>query len=176
VSERAGRYQRSAGGMVGAMIVLLLVVVAFVALRELNREELSPAQPRVDFARDSEAAQEQASFEVLAPPALPEGWRATSVRFVDGPSERWHLGLLTDEEKYVGVEQSAASVDSMVETHVDEEASQGEPVQVAGEQWSTWTDEGGDLALVRQAEGTTTLVVGARVPEAELVEFTASLR
>ena len=42
--------------------------------------------------------------------------------------------------------------------------------------WTTYTDSGGDLALVRRAEGTTTLVVGHEVPQGDLVAFAASLR
>ena len=49
-------------------------------------------------------------------------------------------------------------------------------IRVAGVRWQTWTDEGGDLALVRQDEDVTTLVVGHEVPLERLVEFTASLR
>jgi hypothetical protein len=35
VSGQAGRYQRSAGGMVGAMVVLVVLLVGWVALRSL---------------------------------------------------------------------------------------------------------------------------------------------
>ena len=47
---------------------------------------------------------------------------------------------------------------------------------MAGERWATWTDEGGDLALVRRVDGITTLVVGHEVPREDLVDFAASLR
>ncbi len=64
----------------------------------------------------------------------------------------------------------------MVETYVDEEATEGDPVEVEGEPWSSWSDSGGDLALVRRQGGVTTLVVGHDVPQDDLVAFTASLR
>lgn len=176
VSEQAGRYQRSAAGMIGAMLVLLLVVVAFVALRDVNREDLSNPTESVDYARDAEFAREQAGFALVAPTSLPDGWRATSVRFVDGEDGRWHLGLLTDEDRYVGLEQADDSVASMLETHVDDAVRSRGPVSVGGETWLTWTDAGGDLALVRRAGDTTTLVVGHEVPQDELVAFAASLQ
>ena len=60
--------------------------------------------------------------------------------------------------------------------YVDAAATQGEPTTVEGRRWSTWTDDGGDLALVREDGGTTTLVVGHDVPADELEAFVASLR
>jgi hypothetical protein len=162
--------------MVGAMIVLLAVVVAFVVLRELNRND--PASPvrAIDYTSDVEFARDRAGFEVLAPERLPEGWRATTVRYVPGAMEHWHLGMLTEDDRYVGLEQSTASADSMVEDHVDEAATQGEAVSVGGAEWTTWRDAGGDLALVREEAGTTTLVVGHEVDADVLADFTASLR
>jgi hypothetical protein len=176
VSEQPGRYQRSTAGMVGAMIVLVAVVVGFVVLRDLNREDATNPVPPVEYEQAAAFADEKASFEVLVPGSLPEGWRATTVEYVPGAEDHWHLGLLTDEDRYVGLEQSDDSVRGMVETYVDEEAVKGGPQTVAGRSWTTYTDDGGDLALVRRDAGATTLVVGHRLPKAELVQFVASLR
>lgn len=158
------------------MIVLVAVVVAFVVFRDANRDEPSSPVREVDYARAAEFAREQAGFELVAPASLPTGWRATTVEYVPGKADRWHLGLLTDSDRYVGLEQANAAVKSMLETHVDPETEQGGAVLVDGVRWSTWTDEGGDLALVRRAGDTTTLVVGHEVPQAQLVGFAESLR
>jgi uncharacterized protein DUF4245 len=176
MSGQGGRYQRSTAGMVGAMIVLVLIVAAFVVFRDVNRRDVASPVREIDYAQDAAFARQQAGFDLVAPPELPEGWRATTARFVDGGDERWHLGMLTEDDRYVGLEQSGASVDSMVETHVDEQAERGKAVLVAGEPWRTWSDDGGDLALVRADRGTTTLVVGHDVPVDVLVAFAASLR
>ncbi len=176
VSGQSARYQRSAGGMVGALLVLVLVVGGYVAFRELVRTDPPSPVKEVDYARVVDFARETAPFALLAPESLPAGWRATSVDYTDGVRPGWHLGLLTDQDRYVGLEQARSSPEKMARTHVDEEAVPGEPVDVAGERWESWTDEDGDLALVRESDGTTTLVVGHRVPVADLVDFTASLR
>lgn len=177
MSGQAGRYTRSFNGMVGAMVVVVLAVVAFVMFRESVRSEVAPAVQPIEYTKPAEFAQEQAGFEILAPPTLPEGWRATSVRFTPGAQERWHLGMLTEEDRYVGLEQARSTVRTMVETHVDEDAEEGRPVTIAGESWERWTDEGGDLALVRKDDDdVTTLVVGSRTPLEELVAFVESLR
>ena len=98
MSAQAGRYQRSFAGMIGAMIVLVLVVGAFVLFRDAIREE--PANPveAVEIERPVEYARSEADFDLLAPDELPDGWIATSVRFTQGEEQAWHLGLLTDDQ------------------------------------------------------------------------------
>lgn len=162
--------------MVGAMVVLVAVVVGFVVFRDVNRADPASPVTAVDYGRDADYARQQASFDLVAPTKLPDGWEATTVEYVPGPRDHWHLGMLTAEDRYVGLEQSHDSVRTMVETHVDPEARKGEAVPVDGVPWTTYTDSGGDLALVRRAEGTTTLVVGHDVPAGDLVDFAASLR
>ena len=174
MSEQAGRYQRSAAGMIGAMLVLLFVVVGFVLLREVNRSDPeAPGEP-VDYQQTADFARDQADFAILAPPELPDGWRATSVEFVPEPA-RWHLGLLTDEGEYVGLEQAESAVKSMVTTYVDSDPSRGEAVTIDAQSWSSWTDEGGDTALVRTDGEAVTLVVGP-VERGLLVDYVRSLR
>lgn len=175
MSEQPGRYQRSFPGMIGAMIVLVLVVGAFVVVRSLFQEEpQDPVEP-VDITRPVEYARGQAEFPLLAPAELPEGWIATSVRFTDGDEQAWHLGFLTGERRYVGLEQAELPAATMVEQHVDEEATEGEEIAVAGEQWQRWAAPDDDLALVREGDDVTTLVVG-RVSQETLEELLTSLR
>lgn len=174
MSGQAGRYQRSSSGMVGAMVILLVVIGAYVGFRALNRNQPdNPVRP-VDYEQTASFARRQADFPLLAPVSLPSGWMATSVDYQEDPT-RWHLGVLTDEDEYIGLEQSRAPVDSLVETYVDREARRTGGVQVAGGTWSTWSDAGGDTALVRREEGVTTLVVGT--PDLQVLEdYAASLR
>ncbi len=174
MSEPAGRYQRSAAGMIGAMLVLLAVIAAFVAFRALNRNNPdSPVQP-VDYQQTLDYARGQVDFPLLAPESLPKGWRATSVDFVPEPP-RWHLGVLTGQNRYVGLEQSRTSVHDMVDKYVDPDAAPGRPVQVRGESWRSWTDPGGDTALTLEQNGVTTLVVSTTGQDV-LVGYVESLR
>ena len=175
MSEQPGRYQRSFPGMIGAMLVLLLVVGAFVLFRDINRADPVSPVKAVEYADAAEYAKDTATFEVLAPRQLPEGWIATSVTFTDGEEQAWHLGTLTEDRRYVGLEQADRPVSDMVEEFVDEEATQGEDVTVDGETWETWTDAGDDLALVRESDDVTTVVVGP-VPQETLEELIATLR
>jgi hypothetical protein len=174
VSEQPGRYERSFGGMVGAMILLLLVVGAFVVFRDVNRTEpADPVRP-VEWRGATSYARGEADFRLLAPGRVPEGWVATSVRFERQDGQSWHLGFLTDEQRYVGLEQSEEPPSTMVEQFVDEEAERGEDVIIDGRTWQAWSDER-DNALVREGDDVTTLVVGS-VPKDVLVDFVRSLR
>lgn len=168
-----GRYQRSFAGLVGAMLLLLLVVVGFVLLRDANRTQPDNREVAVDWRSSASYAQREAEFDLLAPRRLPEGWRATSVRFGAGDTRTWHLGLLTDEGRYVGLEQATDSPGTLVEKYVDEDAEPGEDVVIAGETWESWS-AGDDTALVREGRDVTTLVVGTTSRD-ELEDFIRSL-
>ena len=160
--------------MIGAMLILIAVIVGFVVIRDLNRSPPQSPVEAVDYQQSLAFAREQATFKVLAPETLPTGWEATTVEFTADPS-RWHLGLLTDQDRYVGLEQAQASVRSMVTTYVAGDASPGADVSIDGQTWRAWSDPGGDAALVRTTDRVTTLVVGTADQEV-LVGFVESLR
>jgi hypothetical protein len=174
--EKPSRYQRSTGGLVGAMVVLVAVVLLGTALRSLVSRDPTTPTATVDYRSEVPAARKAADFALVAPPRLPAGWRATTVGYRDDPRPHWHLGVLTDQDRYVGLEQGDLPVRSVVHQYVDAAATRGRPVTVDGSSWATYTDAGGDLGLVRRSGRTTTLVVGHEVPEATLASYVASLR
>lgn len=160
VSEQPGRYQRSASGMVGAMLVLLLLIAAFVGFRALNREELAIEPERVDY-REAVGFAQDAGWSVVYPRSVPDGWRATSID--SQREEDWGIGFLTPDG-FVGVRQSAASVEQLLETYVDEEAVAEGPVRLDSELarvWESYSDAGGDLAFAAEVDGRRVLVYGS---------------
>jgi len=177
VSEQGGRYQRSFSGMVGAMIVMVALIVAFVVVRGLNRNDPSIDPERVDYLDVVRGVARAGGAPVAYPPELPAGWFATSASF--GVEGIWSLSLLTDEEHFVGVRQSrtADSVDDLVTTYVDDAAEEGDPVTLdspLADSWRSFTDSGGDYALVAEVDDSIVLVVGT-APEQEIQDLTASL-
>lgn len=176
MSRQSARYERSAGGLVGAMVALVLLVVGWEGISTLLSPDEATPVATVDYERVAPQFRKVADFDLTVPSRLPDGWRATTVSFTDGPHQHWHLGVLTDEGRYVGLEQGDESVATMVEASVDEAAARGGPVDVAGQSWASYTDPGGDLGLAHRAGRTTTLVVGHEVSRAALVSYAESLR
>jgi len=162
------RMQRSTAGMAGALIVVVLIVVGWVGFRALTSDKKPTPVRTVDWSAWVKAGRADQQLLLVAPDRLPSGWRATSVDYNSGHDPRWHLGLLTDHGKYVGIEESQSSTKDLVEQYVDENAERGEDVTVAGETWQTWSDSGGDHALVRSVE------IGGRPYESVLVGGSAS--
>ncbi|GAA1938604.1 DUF4245 domain-containing protein [Nocardioides marmoribigeumensis] len=174
MSAQAGRYQRSVSGMVGAMVVLLAVIGGYVAFRAVNRNDVADPVTAFDWRGPATYARQQADFTVLTPSRLPDGWIATSARWTGGREQHWHLGLLTGQRQYVGVEQEDRSVDDMVHEYVDPDAARGKDVRIDGRTWQSWFDDQ-DQALVLEQEDVTTLVVGT-LDRGTVEDFVATLR
>lgn len=172
VSEKPGRYQRSSNGLIGAMIVTLLAIGAFVLLRSLVRADVEVERESVDYAAAAEAAR-GAGFDVVAPVSLPDGWVATAVDLEQSDPPLWGLGLLTDDETFVGLRQEDESVEDLVEVNIDEDAVEGDPLELdsaIGTTWQTWTDAGGDTGYAIDVGDQTVLVYGSASAE-DLQDF-----
>lgn len=160
------RMNRSFAAMAGALIVVVVLVVLVVSLNS-SGEKSTPVHT-VDWAAWVKAGRADQQLMLFAPEKLPDGWRATSVKYNAGADAHWHLGMLTDSGKYVGLEESRATTKDLVGQYVDQDAVRGKDVAVAGQTWQTWTDAGGDYALVRSVE------LGGRPYESVLVGGSAA--
>lgn len=164
-SGRPGRYQRSAGGLIGAMVVLVVVVLGFVGYRELFRTDGAVDPEPVDYL-GAAASVAATGLPVVAPDPLPQGWVATSADLDREQRDRplWRLGMLTGDERFVGVRQGERTPEELLEgAYPDGDPEPGPAVElespVAGT-WDTWQvdDERAYTATVR---GTVVLVHGS---------------
>jgi hypothetical protein len=178
-AERGARYQRSFSGLVAAIVITLLVVAAFVVFRGTFRAEVDNEPVAVDYREQVGYAQES-GMELVYPRSLPAGWIATSVDLQPGPVPAWGIGMLTDDDEFVGVRQEDTDVDSLLETYVDDERHRIEQradvdldSELAGT-WQRYADEGGDLAFAAEVEGQVVLVYGS-AGEDELEDVVRSL-
>jgi hypothetical protein len=171
---RPGRYDRSFSGLIGAMVVLVLVVGAFVVWRGLFRDnDFEPVEP-LDYAETVSIAQES-GFDPVYPSSLPDGWEATSVD-LDPTSSRqntvWALGVLTDERRFVGVSQGD-QLDDMVELwfadDVEETGTETLDSELADE-WTRYADSEGEVGYAAEVGGEDVLVHGS-APEDQVVGF-----
>lgn len=166
--------------MMSGVIALLVALVVAIGWYYAGRpdESTRPVATR-EWEPWVKAGRADGKLAVLAPEDLPKGWRATSARYQAGVDARWHLGLLTDDDRFVGLEESQDGSRELVRTYVDEDAERGEDVTIDGVRWQVWTDADGDYALVRSlttpgGEPEQVLVVGT-APEAEIRDFAGSL-
>jgi hypothetical protein len=169
------RYKRSFGGLIGSMIVLVLLVGAFVIVRGLIRDDPEVHPEPVDYLGTVRLAQ-AAGLDVVYPAELPSGWRATSVE----SGAVWSVSLLTGSDRYVGVRQvlePGTDLDELVATYVDEEARQGDAVELESDlagSWLTFGDADGDAAYAAEVGGAWVLVFGS-APAADLEELVTEL-
>ena len=165
--QPSSRYQRSFPALIGAMIVTVAFVLVFVAWRALFRSDVDNNPEPVEWTESVELA-EAAGIPVVRPRELPDGWTATSVELRAGDDPRWGLGVLTDDEQFIGIRQEDGSVEELVRTYVDEDAVAGEDVTVpsgVGDTWQTWSDDGGDRGYSTELGDDAVLVYGSAPTE-----------
>jgi hypothetical protein len=172
-------YQRSATGLIGALLACLgLIAVVFALSLFQHRTPKDPAGT-ISFTAELGQARAQAGFAVLAPHPVTPDLRATSVEWQ--PIDRihahahWHLGFVTSAGEYIGLEQSSAPAGRFVATHTAANLP-GRPVVIAGRQWQTLTSKHEvEHAYIWSSHGVTTLVTGTAAPT-QMVGFIRHLR
>lgn len=169
--------RRSFAGLVGAMLVTVLVGGGWYLLGRPHAD-VQPVKT-VPWAFWVTSGRSDGKLAMLAPAALPRGWRPTSASYVSGVDPRWHLGMLTPQGKFVGLEESPRTTQDLVEQYVDENATRGKDVTVGGARWQSWTDAGGDYAVVRTLAapggGQERVLVYGSAPDAQVRSFAESL-
>lgn len=164
---RPGKYQRSAGGLVAALVITVVIVGALLWFLGLFRTDTDIDPEEIDYLGVAGEAQD-AGLEPVYPTALPEGWIATGydVTAVDG--QALEIRMLTDDDNFVGIHQEDASVSALVREYVDEETSSIDIYTTDGsvaEAWEGYEDEDGDTAYATQVGDQTVLVYGSASPE-----------
>ncbi len=175
-TESGGRYERSASGLLIAMVVTVVAVGAFVILRSLFSADVEIEPEEVDYL--SSVAQVQGDgLEPVYPPDLPKGWLATDAGMEPGQPPGFRLNLLTADDTFVGLRQIDDEIDDLLEEYVDESTDEGDPFEVTGSvasTWETYSDDGGDLAYAAEVGGLTVLVYGSADRE-DLEQLVGSL-
>ena len=162
------------GDMVRSLLLVLVLVFVVVALTV--RPHPDSVVHRFDYSGVHAQAQDQASYDVLAPIALPDSWVPTSARTANaGPAVTWHVGFVTPADDYAALEQSDGNPAGCVRQFADG----GDPAGSVVIGSATWRRvEGGDpepRALVLQRDAVTTVVAG-NAGWTELQELAASLQ
>jgi hypothetical protein len=147
--EEPARYNRSPKGLLAALVVTVLAVVAFAAFRAVFRDQPERAGELAEYRSTVEAAQD-AGIRLVNLRDIPDGWEISSVEYAAGPRPSWAVNLLTDEGRFIGVLQS--DVDDVTETLEDLGVDSPEPgdasafrSDLATSRWQTWAGTDGEL-------------------------------
>lgn len=169
------RMRKTVVDMVRSLVVVMVVVGAILLVTwrpQPDAVRIVDPQPTLAIARA------QADYPVLAPSDLSQEWRPTSVRWqpTEGslPEVAWHLGVVTPDDQYVQLAQSATTSAGFI----PEQTQFGRPVDggVVGWQRYEVTGAGGvsTRSMVTVVDGVTVIVSGtADWPELEA--FASSL-
>ena len=156
-------------------LLACFIVVAFLAV--VTWRPKSEKINAVEYTAQLEDAKKVAPW-VRGPAPMPDGWTATSVEF-RAPEQSpitWHLGIVTTDKKYVGLEQSNVTNRGFQSDELGKTEDDG-TTTVSGVVWQrkTLLDRENEHALVLIGSGVTTIVVGnAGYPALET--FAATLR
>jgi hypothetical protein len=141
-------------------LLACFIVVAFLAV--VTWRPKSEKINAIEYSAQLEDAKKVAPW-VRGPAPMPDGWTATSVEF-RAPQQSpitWHLGIVTTEKKYVGLEQSNVTSKRFQSEELGNTEDDG-TTTVSGVVWQrkTLLDRENEHALVLMGSGVTTIVVG----------------
>jgi hypothetical protein len=146
--------------MVFALVICLAVVAFLITVTWRPKQEEKPKA--VEYTAQLEDARKVAAW-VRGPEPMPSGWTATSVQF-RSPEQApmtWHLGVVTNEKKYVGLEQSNVTGGKFVRDKLGATSDDGTST-VDGVTWQrkVLLDRKNENALILVGSGVTTIVAG----------------
>lgn len=153
-SNGSTRGNPAMGDIIRSMVVIAAIILGLYGFGQLFTATPENKVKAIDYVSVVEQARPAASFPLVAPAALPEGWRATSARF---QTSGWHLGVLTDDDNYVGLEQIRSSADRAIDRFAEGSRSD-DTAQVAGKTWSVRTGPDDRVTYLHHEDGLTTLV------------------
>lgn len=141
-------------------LLACFIVVAFLAV--VTWRPKSENINAIEYSAQLEDAKKVAPW-IRGPAPMPDGWTATSVEF-RAPQQSpitWHLGIVTTEKKYVGLEQSNVTSKRFQSDELGATEDDG-TTTVSGVVWQrkTLLDRENEHALVLIGSGVTTIVVG----------------
>ena len=154
--------------MVWSLLVILVPLAIIVAI--FTHGPRDAKVQTVDWKPVAGQASRQAPYAILAPIELPAGWRATRVSWTrigqpdptgqESVRNRWQLGVLTDSDLYIELDQGDEQVGAMV----DALSRQGKPDGTSTVNGRTWkrlvTDDDRTRSLVLSTPRVTTVLSG----------------
>ncbi|WP_229051496.1 DUF4245 domain-containing protein [Aeromicrobium sp. Leaf350] len=162
------------GDIVRSVVVMGLIVLAIWAFGLLHTNTPDDPVRDVEYASTATSARQAATYPLLAPASLPKDWRANGVRFTPGGTQPWHLGVLTADDRYIGLEQEKVELDDLLEVHADG-ATEAGTVEIAGATWQRFDGPKDRITLVQVTPEVTTLVTTSTAPFEDVERYVTLL-
>jgi hypothetical protein len=161
--------------VVAVPIAVVLVIEPSKGGNPVHVVDTASYQSALSAARGAEP------FAVLAPAALPGGWKLTSAYYQpagSGPAD-WHLGYLTPSGGYAALEQTTEPLSAYLTDQHSDAAAVG-AVHVAGATPDVWqhytgTTPSGLRTLLCSQTGKSTVIVAGSATLAELEQLAVAL-
>lgn len=163
----------SLGDMFRSIFVIGLVILGLAGLGVWFQVRPETKVQAVDYATAAKAARGVSGFAIYTPASLPKGWKATTVSYTAGVRGAWHLGVVTDDEKYIGLEQTGAGRLKALEDFAPDTEPKGSST-VGGFDWQVRKSNRGETTLVRD-DGDITILVTGTAKQSVIEDYAASL-
>lgn len=174
---RPGKYQRTVGGLVAALVTTAVVIGAVIWLMGLFRDDVEIGPDKINLAATVAEVQD-AGLKPVYPTSLPDGWTATAAE-VPQDQDGFEIRMLTDDGKFVGIRLARdSSAVELLHTYVDadpaEEAAYTAEDSVARD-WRGYGDAGGDSAYAADLPHHQVVLVYGSAPAADLQDVIGRL-
>lgn len=157
--------------------VTLLFVAALVLVVSIGRDVPEAVRP-FDYQPVVEQARRAAPYDILAPRNLDDGWYSNGAAYTpSADGTRWHVGFVSSDGEYIGIDQSDGDVDRFVQEMLVGFKPDG-TTSVAGVGWERWRKTDGrtrDRALVRVSDDVATVIIGTG-SFSQIEDFVATLQ
>lgn len=175
-AARAGRL--TAANMAKSLLPLVVIILVVVGWYRWQQDDVNPVRP-IDPSSTERLAASHASYRLVVPSGLDEGYRTTSARTNAAEAGRGaavtlQIGYVTPSGQYAGLVESDDPQDDAV-TGVLADAARKGTVELDGTAWTRSTTERGETVLWQRTGSLTVLVTGS-ASERELETVVGSLR
>ena len=181
MAETKKKRNESVIHMLVAMVVLFIPVILITQL--FTKDPEPPINP-IDWEPVAAQAAAEASYEVLAPTNLPDGWVATRARFIGvgkpqlggdpAPGDTFQLGFLSPEQRYFALDQRDVAPEAFVVAVTRQGRPDGES-SVGGEAWVRYVSEDDRTRSLVNQDADAVAIVSGDLPYEALEAFAATL-
>lgn len=178
---RPGKYQRSAFGLIVALVTTVVLIAVVMWLMSLFRHKTEVKPPHVDY-RSVVADAQEGGLTVVYPASLPTGYFATQAT-VPTDGDGFEIDLLDGDaadSDYIGVVEAKSSLPELVQANV--QGAHAGSTYVVGDSaahplarnWAVYRGSGGNAGYAAKV-GSLNVVVYGQAPAQDMRQVVDSL-